>query len=227
MFFVSIVYLGGLHCCVLYSAICTAQWKTAKVIIFCFLPSDQLGFYYIKFLFFSFFNAGNLAILLRNARIKELAFSSKILEIQNSDYLEYENFGNESPGNDIAYNGPPGIHFDDHFLNVNFVDIHIYEASSELTSSKAVSVAGRLHANFSYWKETLQATEAVLDIMRNGYGLPFTSIPQHCFIKNNKSALMHPKFVEDAIFKLLEDGCIQDISSPPRSIRYLLQKGKN
>ena len=61
---------------------------------------------------------------------------------------------------------------------VNFVDIHKYEESSELTSSKAVSVAGRLHANFSYWKETLQATEAVLDIMRNGYGLPFTSIPQ-------------------------------------------------
>ena len=60
--FVPIVYLGGLHCFVLYSAICTAQSKTAKVIIFCFLPSDQLGFYYIKFLFFSFFNAGNLAI---------------------------------------------------------------------------------------------------------------------------------------------------------------------
>ena len=26
---------------------------------------------------------------------------------------------------------------------------------------------------------------------------------------------MHPKFVEDAIFKLLEDGCIQEVSSPP------------
>ena len=32
MLFVSIVYLGGLHCFVLYSAICTAQSKTAKVI---------------------------------------------------------------------------------------------------------------------------------------------------------------------------------------------------
>ena len=139
----------------------------------------------------------------------------------------YENFGNESPGNDIAYNGPPGIHFDDHFLNVNFVDVHKYEASSELTSSKAVGVAGRLHANFSYWKETLQATEAVLDIIPNGYGLTFTSIPQDCFIKNNKSALMHPKFAEDALFKLLEDGCILEVSSPPRLlIRYLLQKGK-
>ena len=107
------------------------------------------------------------------------------------------------------------------FLNVNFVDIHKYEASSELTSSKAVSVAGRLHANFSYWKETLQASEAVLDIIRNGYGLPFTSIPQDCFIKNNKSALMHWKFVEDAIFKLLEDGCIQEASSPPRCVNPL------
>ena len=60
-----------------------------------------------------------------------------------------------------------------------------------------------------------------MDIIRNGYGLPFTSIPQDCFIKNNKSALMHPKFVEDAIFKLLEDGCIQEVSSPPRCVNSL------
>ena len=60
-----------------------------------------------------------------------------------------------------------------------------------------------------------------MDIIRNGYGLPFTSIPQDCFIKNNKSALMHPKFVEDAIFKLLEDGCIQEVSSPPRCVNPL------
>ena len=78
-----------------------------------------------------------------------------------------------------------------------------------------------LHANFSYWNKTLQASEAVLDIIRDGYGLPFTSIPQDCFIKNNKSALMHRKFVEDAIFKLLEDGCIQEASSPPRCVNPL------
>ena len=60
-----------------------------------------------------------------------------------------------------------------------------------------------------------------MDIIRNGYGLPFTSIPQDCFIKNNKSALMHPKFVEDSIFKLLEDGCIQEVSSPARCVNPL------
>ena len=32
MLFVSVVYLGGLRCFVLYSAVCTAQSKTAKVI---------------------------------------------------------------------------------------------------------------------------------------------------------------------------------------------------
>ena len=32
---------------------------------------------------------------------------------------------------------------------------------------------------------------------------------------------MHPKFVEDAIFKLLEDGCIQEVSSPPRCVNPL------
>ena len=39
MLFVSIVYLGGLHCFVLYSAICTAQSKTAKV----FADMEQEG----------------------------------------------------------------------------------------------------------------------------------------------------------------------------------------
>ena len=96
-----------------------------------------------------------------------------------------------------------------------------YEMSSDFISNKVVSVAGRLHENFSFWKETLQAMDAVLDIIRNGHGLPFTSIPQGCFIRNKKSALKHPKFVEDAIFKLLE------VSSPPRCINPLsVAKGK-
>ena len=79
----------------------------------------------------------------------------------------------------MTYNGAPEIH-SDHFLNVNFVHVHEYdELSSDFISSKAFSVAGRLHANFSYWKETLQATEAVLDIIQNGYVyrlLPFLTV---------------------------------------------------
>ena len=109
----------------------------------------------------------------------------------------------------MTYKGALEIHSDGHVLNVNFVNVHKYKLSSDFISSKAVSVAGRLHANFSCWKEALQVTEAVLDIIRNGYGLPFISIPQGCFKRKTKSALKHPKFVEDAIFKLLDDGCIQ------------------
>ena len=49
----------------------------------------------------------------------------------------------------MTYNGALEIHSDDHFLNVNFVPVHEYGLSSDFISSKAVSVAGRLHAQFS------------------------------------------------------------------------------
>ena len=50
----------------------------------------------------------------------------------------------------MTYNWALEFHSDDHFLNVNFVHVHEYELSSDFISSKALSVAGRLHANFSY-----------------------------------------------------------------------------
>ena len=54
---------------------------------------------------------------------------------------------------------------------------------------------------------------------------PFLRVVQA--MRNNKSAFKLPKFVEDAIFKLLEDGCMQEVSSPPRCINpFSLAKGK-
>ena len=60
-----------------------------------------------------------------------------------------------------------------------------------------------------------------LDLVKNEYKLPMTTIPPSCFSNNNKSALNHPEFVANAIGKLLDDGCITEVFSPPRCINPL------
>ena len=58
-------------------------------------------------------------------------------------------------------------------------------------------------------------------LVKNGYKLPMTTIPPSCFSNNNKSALKHPEFVANAIGKLLDDGRITEVFSPPRCINPL------
>ena len=45
--------------------------------------------------------------------------------------------------------------------------------------------------------------------------------PTTCFLKNNRSSLEHPHFVQQAITKLLKDGCIEECSSPPFCVNPL------
>ena len=64
-------------------------------------------------------------------------------------------------------------------------------------------VKGRLKPSMNFWVETLDAPDFVLDMIRRGYRLQFAEFPIQCFLKNNRSALQHPKFVAEAI-----SGCI-------------------
>ena len=49
----------------------------------------------------------------------------------------------------------------------------------------------------------VEASQFVLDIVTNGYKLPFIAFPQPVFAKNHHSALKHSKFVEEAIGDLV------------------------
>ena len=52
-------------------------------------------------------------------------------------------------------------------------------------------------------------------MIRRGYRLPFAQYPSQCFLKNDRSALQHPKFVAEAITELLSNGCIVEHVVPP------------
>ena len=52
------------------------------------------------------------------------------------------------------------------------------------------------------------------DINDSGYKLPFKdSMPTKCFLRNNRSALNNPEFVESSILQLLKNGKIEEHSS--------------
>ena len=54
-----------------------------------------------------------------------------------------------------------------------------------------------------WWFENLNIPLTVIEVLSNGYKLPFVQIPDSCFIPNNNSALHEDEFVRRAIEELL------------------------
>lgn len=81
-------------------------------------------------------------------------------------------------------------------------------------NSCSIKVKGRLRAHLKFCKN-ICAYDNILEIIKNGYKIPFYSVPQRCFQKNNNSALLHNEFVEMAILELLIDGLIKECVDIP------------
>ena len=82
---------------------------------------------------------------------------------------------------------------------------------------KVVSLANA----FQFWEKDLEAPPFVMDVIRQGYSLPFSEFPPLCFLSNNRSALTNPQFVESAILELLEEQLINEHSFPPHCVNPL------
>lgn len=59
------------------------------------------------------------------------------------------------------------------------------------------------------------AYDNILEIIKNGYKIPFYSLSKRCFQKNNNSALLHNEFNKMAILKLIENGQIEECFDIP------------
>ena len=97
-------------------------------------------------------------------------------------------------------------------------ECHLYDISVAYEKCKldtGVSVKGRLNHNLHYWESVLQAPEPILSIIRQGYILPFVSVPEARYFKNQGSAFVHKEFVTDTVQGLLEHGCIKRVTSQP------------
>ena len=82
-------------------------------------------------------------------------------------------------------------------------------------------VKGRLANAFEFWAKDLEAPPFVIDIIRQGYSLPFSGFPPRCFLSNNRSALRNPQFLESAILEFLEKQLINEHRFPPHCVNPL------
>ena len=83
------------------------------------------------------------------------------------------------------------------------------------------SVKGRLANAFEFWVKDLEVPPRVVDIIRQGYPLPFSEFPPRYFLSNNRAALRNSQFVESAILELLEKQLINEHSFPPHCVNPL------
>ena len=66
-----------------------------------------------------------------------------------------------------------------------------------------------------------------MDVIENGYKIPLFSLPSKLICKNNKSALLEPDFVFEAIQDLLDRGLIEKCDYPPYVVNPLTVSVQN
>ena len=80
--------------------------------------------------------------------------------------------------------------------------------------SPPISVKGNLLKSIDYWR-SLGAPDFILNIIRDGYKIPFISTPPPQQFRNNASAFKESDFVGEAISELLSGNRVEEIFSTP------------
>ena len=73
----------------------------------------------------------------------------------------------------------------------------------------ATPVKGRLRERLAFWKD-IGASKWVLDVLRDGYSLPFMSLPHKAFFNNHGSIAEEQEFVCHEVAKLLALGAVAE-----------------
>ena len=88
------------------------------------------------------------------------------------------------------------------------LDYFVYVENVELAC--ATPVKGRLREHNAFW-EDIGASKWVLDVLRDGYSLPFMSLPQKTFFNNHGSIAEDQEFVCQEVAKLLASGAVTEV----------------
>lgn len=82
-----------------------------------------------------------------------------------------------------------------------------------------ISPVGSLKKHLNMWKSC--AGDYIVDIIQNGYKLPFKTVPPEVCLNNNKSARDNAQFVQSEIFNLLNKGVITQVNFKPLIVNPL------
>ena len=88
-------------------------------------------------------------------------------------------------------------------------------SNSEARYKQPTSAAGRLKYSLPFWQTVLKADKHILQVLEEGYRIPFVSRPPPFHAKNNRSASQEPGFVKDAILDLLKKEYAEQLHSMP------------
>ena len=82
------------------------------------------------------------------------------------------------------------------------------------------SPKGRLRQCFEFWSN-ITDNSYILNLIKFGYNIPFSSLPDPGCLNNNKSALNNSDFVSKEVSKLLDKKCIRVAEYRPRVVNPL------
>ena len=100
-------------------------------------------------------------------------------------------------------------------LNIVLLNFHcieldrsVYVENVELAC--ATPVKGKLREHLAFWKN-IGASKWVLDVLRDGYSLPFMSLLQEAFFNNHGSIAEEQEFVCHVVATLLAPGAMTEV----------------
>ena len=83
-----------------------------------------------------------------------------------------------------------------------------------------LSPFGRLKCHIQKWSDT-NVNSSILDVIKNGYKLPFSSVPSKVSLRNNASARNDKKYVAMELNNLLTLGLVSNVSRIPNVVNPL------
>ena len=120
--------------------------------------------------------------------------------------------------NKQARNSLPSERLSNSFFEANDTERGLvsYDTSvddlDKLEQNSVVKVKGRLRENIAFWR-SIGASQWLLNVLCEGYCLPFVDSPVNMFFPNHKFASCHAEFVSAEISKLLASGAIVEVLS--------------
>ena len=97
-----------------------------------------------------------------------------------------------------------------------FVDslVEVKEYYEFGSSDRIVNVKGKLRENVSFY-QSIGVPDFALNVIRNGYILPFVNFPDSVILPDNRSARDYSSFVNEALLELLSSGRIIQVVAAP------------
>ena len=112
-------------------------------------------------------------------------------------------------------------HFNDSISHNKTVKVDQFVIDNTIEVHKSViTPVGSLKNRLNEWR-LITDNQYILDILENGYKIPFKTEPEQIYINNNKSSLKNKDFVASEITNLLNKGCIKEVSTKRYSLIHL------